>query len=334
MSHFYGGLSLSQFRQSLEHVLKSDDPSAEYDRFISGSSSLPEQYKHFYIINSDDKGQVDELCQHLRFDRNVCIHYLNTFVFPVHAKAFTFKLSASSYVLLTGRSQERVPMLTWTSRWDIPLYPKPGLGTAQKARTTGFSGTNDNKSLLPLTITQDDLPSLVQTNAEVLTCLLQPRNRTYELAARNGKRLSEDELLDSLASRHIRILIDAGAYILEMTNERLVKAWLERDTLAKAAVYFSKGQAWVMYRALSGGREKRLPLVATPWAGGINGEILVFFDEAHCRGVDLKLPPGARAVITLALSQTKDHTVQGKTILQVDKIISLEPARFFLFQSC
>ena len=42
---------------------------------------------------------------------------------------------------------------------------------------------NDNKMMLRLTIKQDDLPSLPRNNAEVLTYLLQERNRGCKLAA-------------------------------------------------------------------------------------------------------------------------------------------------------
>lgn len=182
-----------------------------------------------------------------------------------------------------------------------------------RARTTGFSGTNDNKSLLPLTIAQEDLPSLVQTNAEVLTYLLQPRNRQYQLAAYKGQRLSEVELLGMLKRKGIKVLIDTGAYILEMTNQALAKAWLEVDYQARAAVFFDQNRAVVMSR--DGAKwNKVVPLVATPWAENITSDVLVFFDEAHCRGVDLKLPIDCKAALTLALSQTKDHTVQGKLI--------------------
>ncbi|KAM4066193.1 P-loop containing nucleoside triphosphate hydrolase [Hirsutella rhossiliensis] len=55
---------------------------------------------------------------------------------------------------------------------------------------------------------------------------------------------------------------------------------------------------------------KTLPLLATPFAESLQ-ECLVYLDEAHTRGTDLKLPPPARGVLTLALGQTKDHTVQA-----------------------
>lgn len=289
LAFYYSGLNLSQFCDGLQHVLKSDDPATEYDRWTFGSDTLPEALHHWNVINVDDKGQVEELWRHLRLNRNVLDHYMNNFVFPVHAKQFGVKLQASG--------------------WDLPLFSKsrPGDKQTSCAQTTGFSGTNDNKMMLPLTIKQDDLPSLRQTNAEVLTYLLQDRNRQYNLAAWRGKRLTEEELLRRIETMGIRILIDAGAYILEMDNRSLVKAWLDIDTQAKGAVYFgADNRAWVQYR---GGKET-VPLLATPFAENFD-ECLVYIDQAHARGIDLKLPQNARGALTLALGQTKDHTVQA-----------------------
>jgi hypothetical protein len=162
--------------------------------------------------------------------------------------------------------------------------------------------------MLPLTIQQSDLPSLHQTNAEVLTYLLQERNRGYHIVAHAGRRLSETGFLRQLRDKKIRILIDAGAYVLEMSNEDLVKAWMEIDTEPPAAVYFgADNRAWVRYR----GTKARVPLLATPFVDNLDN-CLVYLDEAHARGIDLKLPQYACGALTLALGQTKDHTVQGE----------------------
>ena len=175
-----------------------------------------------------------------------------------------------------------------------------------RALTTGFSGTNDNRFVLPMTVEQQDLTGLHHTNAEVLTFLLQPRNRGYKLAAANGTRMNERQILKSLCNCKIRMLIDAGAQVLEFDNQGLVKAWLEIDTEASAAVYFnSENKAIVRYRF---GHE--LPLLASPFADNL-GECLVYLDEAHTRGTDLKMPASAKGALTLGPGQTKDHTVQG-----------------------
>ncbi|KAL8960978.1 MAG: hypothetical protein Q9193_002402, partial [Seirophora villosa] len=89
-----------------------------------------------------------------------------------------------------------------------------------------------------------------------------------------------------LVSSGIRMLLDAGAQILELDNITLAKTWLMVDTEAEAAIFFGEDErARVIYR---------------------DGK-----DEAHTRGVDLKMPPYAVAALTLGVMQTKDHTVQA-----------------------
>lgn len=302
LAFYHSGLTVEQLKQSLQAVLRSDDPSTEYDRWVHASTTLPEPLRHWNIINVDDQGQILDIWHNLRFTIVVINYFLSNFVFPHHAKQFSFKLQ--------------------TSGWDIPLFSiDSGRQTSsvdsdisragilrQPGLTTGFSGTNDNRRLLPLTIEQQDLPGLSHTNAEVLTYLLQNRNRQYMLAARpDGRRLSEHELLDQLTKKKIRILIDAGAFVLEMDNRSLVRAWLEQDYEAQAAVYFgADNRAWAQYA-----NGKTVPLLATLFADDLKN-CLVYLDEAHTRGTDLKLPQYARGALTLGLNQTKDHTVQGE----------------------
>ncbi|RFU72329.1 hypothetical protein TARUN_9940 [Trichoderma arundinaceum] len=285
LSFYFAGLSYEQFRQGLQRVLTSEDAASEYERWIS-ESSLPPALEYWNLINVDDEVQMLTLWAFLRKNRVVTNHYMNNFVFPVHARQFTVKLQASA--------------------WDVPLESH---GMTLSARTTGFSGTNDNRYMLPMTIQQDDLPSLVQTNAEVLSYLLQPRNRGYEaLTYRNGQRLKEYSMLQRLHNQGINILIDAGAYILETENRSLARMWFSIDKGAQSAVYFrSDNRAWVVFRDPS---KQDMPLLATRLANDLSG-CFVYFDEAHTRGVDLKLPENAHAALTLALKQTKDNTMQA-----------------------
>ncbi len=122
-----------------------------------------------------------------------------------------------------------------------------------------------------------------------------------------GHHISERQLLQKITNRGIRVLIDAGAQILEMDNVSLARAWLSISSDAPAAVYFGSGnKPWVMYR----GSKYQIPLLASPFADDL-GQCLVYIDEAHTRGTDLKLPADARGALTLGLGQTKDHTVQA-----------------------
>lgn len=104
----------------------------------------------------------------------------------------------------------------------------------------------------------------------------------------------------------IRIFIDAGAQILEMDNLSLVKAWLSKDYKAAAGVYFnSENKPMVVYR-----NGLQIPLLTSPFADNM-AKCVVYLDEAHTRGTDLKLPASARGALTLGLGQRKNHTVQG-----------------------
>ncbi|PNS17150.1 Signal recognition particle subunit SRP68 [Sphaceloma murrayae] len=340
LSFYYQGVNQEQFRDGLRRVLRSDDPAAEYERWV-GTTELPDTLASWNHINIEDTAQTRQLWEILRLERTVINHYLNHFVFPIHAKQFEVKLQASAW---------DIPMIycgpnNWPPGTDItddtisnstksmggfPIQPDSVSSidhdTSQevnRARTTGFSGTNDNKIVLPSTIQQDDLPGLVHTNAEVLTYLLQPRNRGYVQATSHGARLTENQFLHRLADMEIRILIDAGAYVLEMDNRTLATAWLAADSKAKAAVYFGYDhRIWVKYR----GKENDLPLIATPLAEDLS-ECLVYLDESHTRGVDLKFPANARGALTLALGQTKDHTVQAA--MRLRQLATTQSITFF-----
>lgn len=253
----------------------------------------------------DDETQCTQLWGYLRQQMAVINYFLNHHVFPRYSRVFEQKLVSSGWDIATQASSAEDDSLT-ISKENI----KPGSDHQSTSLTVGFSGTNDNKTLLPLNVLQDDLPSLAHTNADVLTYLLQPRNRRYIPASRyDGKRLSEREFLHQLHNNGIRMLLDAGAQILEMDNKSLVQAWLEVDHEAEAAVFFGEDdRARVIYRD-----GKSQPLAGSPFLNNL-GACVVYLDEAHTRGVDLKMPADAVAALTLGIQQTKDHTVQGMSL--------------------
>ncbi|KAK4234701.1 hypothetical protein C8A03DRAFT_18447 [Achaetomium macrosporum] len=287
LTFYYDGLQEDQLRQALARVLKSDDPSTEYDKWLQNSESVPASLRTWNTINVEDKGQVHDIWQAVRYRVVVIDYFLNNFVFPRHAKQFKVKLQSSG--------------------WDIPLFSAQSAKREPRSLTTGFSGTNDNRTMLPLTIQQADLPTLSHTNAEVLTYLLHDRSRKCAIITDvRGDRATERDLLHMLKERKIGILIDAGAQILEMDNQSLVKAWLSIDQSHDAALYFdSANKPWVVTRA---GRST--PLLASPYADDLT-KCLVYLDEAHTRGTDLKLPLNARGALTVGPGQSKDHTVQA-----------------------
>ena len=308
LSFYNTGLTFQQFLLALNHLLRSDEPVREFDRWHKAVMEFPDFLSSWNSINVDDETQTQLLWDHLRLQMPVVNYFLNHFVFPRHARTFKKKLTSSGWDIAMPEPTQN------SSQPSKNRSVQPAANTARKqsantgkAMTVGFSGTNDNKGLLPLNIKQNDLPTLSHTNAEVLLHLLQPRNRRYVRASdRFGKRLNEVSFLRMLAADKIRMLLDAGAQILELDNVSLAREWLLVDPQAEAAVYFGEdGRARVLFR-----EGKIQPLATSPFVDNL-GACVVYLDEAHTRGVDLKMPPDAKAALTLGIMQTKDHTVQG-----------------------
>ncbi|KAL8391947.1 hypothetical protein RB595_002236 [Gaeumannomyces hyphopodioides] len=295
LAFYYNGVTQTQLTQALEHVLKSDDPAAAYDRWTQTTKGFPDSLREWSSINVDDHLQLEAIWKAVRYNVVVIDYFLNNLVFAQHAKQFQLKLQSSG--------------------WDLPLFATSIDAPSGKAQfrgttrtlTTGFSGTNDNRTMLPLNIEQQDLDGLRHTNAEVLTYLLSPRNRNYQvIEGIDGRRLSEEGFLKLLVRYRIRILIDAGAQILEMSNETVARRWLELTEDAPAALYFDESnKPWMISRIGT-----KTPLLASAYADDLS-QCLVYLDEAHTRGTDLKLPPTAKGALTLGLGQSKDKTVQA-----------------------
>ncbi|KAK0446444.1 uncharacterized protein EV420DRAFT_1715953 [Desarmillaria tabescens] len=201
------------------------------------------RYAHLSGVNTKDKEQWSNHLVPL-FQRNRAVNdfYLSQVVFPKQAKEFPCKLS--------------------TSGWDL---------AERRAKvTTGFSGTNDNRYLLPTSIQQCDLRSQQGTNAKVLAYLLRSENNHYKCVRNphNGNSLTAQEFLDLLVQERpkIQVLLDTS---------------------------------W----------EPAEPLLLSPLKYQLD-RCLVYLDQAHTRGTDLKLPLSFRAAITLGSKVTKDRLVQ------------------------
>jgi hypothetical protein len=272
----------AQLYRCLDLILKEPDPTDEYARW-SSESDLPGELRDLDGINIDDRDLCARLFAHLKHHKAVADFVLSRVVFPQEGKEFLKKISSSG--------------------WDIPA-PKIG------HPTTGFSGTNDNRFLLPLSIHQEDLPDLRKTNAEVVNLLLRPENRCYvSTRDEHGKRLSVPSLVGLIASQTpaIRVLIDVGAQVLEMRNQEVVEEWLKCDLDARAGVFFDEDdEAQVFYRD---GRVERL--VSSSFYHNLDG-CIIYCDEVHTRGVDFQLPEDACAAVTLGPRLAKDRLVQGE----------------------
>ncbi|KAH9056705.1 hypothetical protein EDB87DRAFT_1793974 [Lactarius vividus] len=282
LSYYYGGLTKQQVLQCFDLLINLDNPDAEYDEWVEFGEAIPTSLRQVNGVNMNDDTQVDEYLVPL-FSRNTRVvdFYLSQVVFPRAAKEFPSKLS--------------------TSAWDL-VENKTNV-------TTGFSGTNDNRYLLPTSITQEDPVSQLSTNALVLHYLLQPENNHYECTEGiKGERESAEAFLRRLI-RHepeIRVLLDVGAQMLELQNEELARHWLSLKPQISAAVFFNESDHLTVLTQ-DGTIE---PLISSPFNRQLD-KCIVYLDDAHTRGTDLKLPRETRAAVTLGPKVTKDRLLQG-----------------------
>ncbi|KAG2078006.1 hypothetical protein BDR04DRAFT_1087703 [Suillus decipiens] len=282
LSYYYRGLTEKQVTLCFRQLLKQDNPALEYETWTKelSSDSLPDNLQHLSGINMESTEQFTD-CLVPLFERNKAVvdFFLAQFVLPKEAKEFPHKLSCSA--------------------WDLAERKSSGLPT------TGFSGTNDFRYLLPTTIVQHPLDHQRGTNARVLSHLLQQENNCYDLLAAGG---GARELLNAIAkqSPEIRVLLDVGAQVLDLPNDGVAKMWLDINKDAQAAIYFNKHDELVVRT-----RDHIVePFSASSFAQQAD-QCVLYLDDEHTRGTDVKLPRGFRAAVTLGSKVTKDRLVQG-----------------------
>ncbi|KAJ8582912.1 hypothetical protein M405DRAFT_749505, partial [Rhizopogon salebrosus TDB-379] len=277
LSYYYTGLTQVQLLLCFELLLKQDNPTLEYESWVLGLQSVPESLRHLSGINTESAEQLTVLQQLFTFNKAVVDFYLSRVVFPKEAKAFPDKLTCSGWDL----AQEKTHL------------------------TTGFSGTNDNRYLLPSSIVQHDLDYQRSTNARVLSFLLCPENNCYRLLPPSQKVQTFISVL--IAEKpEVRVLLDVGAQMLELKNQELAEAWLRAKCDAEAAIFVNDDDELVVV-SRDGTVE---PLVSSPFSQQLD-QCIVYLDDAHTRGTDVKLPSGFRAAVTLGPKVTKDRLTQG-----------------------
>ncbi|GLA55866.1 hypothetical protein AnigIFM63604_003085 [Aspergillus niger] len=286
LSYYYHGPISEQVRLCFMLLGKENGPEAEYQGWICRArSTLTPQLQVLTGVNLEDTWTFMEvLYPHLQYQKGLVDFNLSRVVFPKEAKEFPHKLC--------------------TSAWDLPSKPNQPL-------TTGFSGTNDNRFLLPRSAPQRDLPQLLHTNALVLSLLLREENRRCIVAEdTKGLQLQAEQLLDLISQQHppIRVIIDVGAQILDLSNQSVAYRWLSTTASSdvEAAIFFDeRDEVTVIDR--EGHCEK---LISSAFKQRM-GSCLIFLDQQHSRGVDLKLPADSRAAVLLGPSLPKDKLMQA-----------------------
>ncbi|KAL4796122.1 hypothetical protein BDV19DRAFT_388541 [Aspergillus venezuelensis] len=286
LSYYYGGLKDDELFAAFHHLLKSDQKDIEYQRWVDDSADLPRVCRQLGGINLRDRHHcLQRVFPYLRFSKKTVDYFLAHLVFPKEMKEFPSKLSASG--------------------WDI--------GEVKSHPTVGFSGTNDSRVTLPVSVTQLDLPEQNHTNALVLEYLLRPENSIVLTPERDAnQKISDAQALLNMVvglDPPAQVVLDVGAQILELTNLDVARTWLgmlpEQGTVQAVVFVNDSDEICVIDR--TGLVE---PLQISPFGKQLEA-CFIFLDEAHTRGIDLKLPKHYRAAVTLGAGITKDKLVQA-----------------------
>ncbi|KAF7188517.1 hypothetical protein HII31_10179 [Pseudocercospora fuligena] len=159
-------------------------------------------------------------------------------------------------------------------------------------------------------IVQQDLPEQHHTNALVLEFLLQAGNFVALMPPPNTTVSNDGErFLDFVMQldKPVEVILDVGAHILELDNLGVAKAWLRKSSLHKeAAIYCNDNDQLCVVD-----RFGRSELLLTSSFVSRLDVCVVYLDEAHTRGIDLKLPPLCRAAVTLGPRVTNDRLKQA-----------------------
>ena len=286
LSYYYAGLCDDDLFLALQHLVKSDQADIEYQEWIQDAPDLSSAYQHLGGINLEDRHHcVKHIFPDLRFSKGAIDYFLSHIVYSKELKEFPEKLSASG--------------------WDI--------GEIKTRPTVGFSGTNDSRNTLPLSVKQLDLPEQNHTNALVLEYLLKDENTVTFIPSNDNPSISGAQLLLNMVTSlepATQVILEVGAQIIELSNVEVAKHWLRiipNNGRIHAVVFVNESdEICVLDR---NGRVE--PLQTSPFAKQLEA-CYVFLDEAHTRGIDLKLPVNYRAAVTLGPGITKDKLVQGK----------------------
>ena len=282
LTYYYGGLNDQDLFDAFAYLETSDQADLEYQEWVRSAGALPKAFRHLTGVNIKDRHQCTiEIFPLLRYSKGAIDYFLSHIIFPKAMKEFPHKLSASG--------------------WD--------LGAIKSHPTTGFSGTNDSRQVLPLSVHYLDSEGQKHTNALVLAYLLQDENSIRLLPPQTDA----ERLLHIVNTMEppTRVILDAGAQILELSNIQVAETWLRisnsNGIKAKAVIFFNDIEELSVLDHSS----SRVELLQTsPFAKHLD-ECLIYLDQAHTRGTDLKMPKHYRAAVTLGANLTKDTLVQA-----------------------
>ncbi|GMF56711.1 unnamed protein product [Phytophthora fragariaefolia] len=289
LGYYHGGLASDEIRSAFRVLLRLDisEQHQQYDRwYTSVKSGLDAEERKTLCdvrhISLADAQQFEMLCRVYKFCMEAINFYLNSCVFPKDTQQYPQRLSRTAWNLTSGD------------------------------HNIGFSGTNDNHRLLPLSVTQQEPnePLLLGTNGKMVDKILQVTHK-YEVvrASSHHSTLLWQSVLLFAMNKNAQALIDTGALLAGVTNDEAAKFLLSQPGFSFAGVtYYDSRAEYNCWMIAEKARRIQVPLKK---AAMLEKETFVIFDDARARGSDMKLLPDAVSVQTLGPKLTKDNFMQG-----------------------
>ena len=299
LSYYYDGISLEELREALV-VLLGMSEGARVGYYTSWLAEV-EFDDDVEAVKMDDvnkvdltnEPQMDVLHKYFGGNTEVVNFWLTFCVFPAETRV------SPSYIA--------------TNAWL--------LAENNEGFVYGFSGTNDNHRIWPLQVRKNpdgSLPSLASTNGKMLE-LIHNNPRYITLVEREedaaATSATSSALLQLVVQDGAQALVDCGA-LLGCMDSKEAAAYLlsEEGNLPEAfpgVVYFDAsegtaavGGSWMVLDRVG----RRVPLAQSPIKAS---EAFCIYDEARCRGADLKLSPEAKALLTVGPRNGKDKVMQA-----------------------
>ena len=103
-----------------------------------------------------------------------------------------------------------------------------------------------------------------------------------------------------------KVLLDVGALMLDMHNEEVAKEWLKLVKNVEAAIYFDEYNNLMVLDRLN----RKSSFQLSPYKTQLS-KCVIYLDDSHTRGTDLKIPSNTQAIVTLGKGLTKDRILQA-----------------------
>ncbi len=146
--------------------------------------------------------------------------------------------------------------------------------------------------------------ALRATNGIMLSHLLDSKRSSFEPLPSPDDRPVWDIVLQFAVDRKVDAVIDVGALLAGRPLKDVARELTHRQS--RPVVFFDNSgysPGWALLNA----QGQQWTLAASPVP---EREAIVLFDQARCRGADLKLKPNALAMITLSADLCKDALIQ------------------------